>query len=55
LTNALWLVVGLGGIGVVIALMASWFRRTQTADLGTVSDQWIAEQRLGAASDRQAG
>lgn len=46
--NSAWIVVGLGiGIaGLVLICIATWFRRGTEPDLGTVSTQWIAEQRL---------
>jgi hypothetical protein len=49
--NAVWIVVGLGAIGAVIALVASWQRGGPHADLGTVSSQWISEHRLGQNQD----
>jgi hypothetical protein len=42
----LWVVVGLGVAGAVMAVVGSWRRRGGQADLGVVSSQWIAEQRL---------
>lgn len=51
--NAVWILVGLGVIGGVIAFVASW-QRTDSgphADLGTVSSQWISEHRLGSNQD----
>ena len=44
--TVLWIVVGLGVAGVAIALFGSWRRRVGHTDLGVVSSQWIAEQRL---------
>ena len=29
----------------------SWFRRGEAVDLGTVSHQWIAEQKFGPSGD----
>lgn len=51
--NTVWIVVGLGIAGGFIALIASWHRRGQQAELGSVSHQWLAEQRLGQAHDPQ--
>ena len=42
----LWVAVGLGVVGVVIALVMSWQRRDPRVDLGAVSNQWISEHRL---------
>jgi hypothetical protein len=36
-----------------VAFAASWYRRNQRADLGTLSHQWMAEQRLGAGHRSQ--
>ena len=46
--NTVWIVVGLGVAGaIIIALITLWHRRDQQSDLGSVSNQWVAEQRLG--------
>jgi hypothetical protein len=49
--SALWIVIGLGVVGGVIALVASRQRGGPHADLGTVSSQWISEHRLGQNQD----
>ena len=49
--SAIWIVVGLGVAGVVIALVASLKGGGPHADLGTVSSQWISEHRLGSNQD----
>jgi hypothetical protein len=49
--NTIWVVVGLGIVGAIIALVTSWRRTDSQADLGAVSHHWIAEQRLGPGSD----
>jgi hypothetical protein len=43
--NTLWIV---GGIGVIAAVMAivRWYGRGRETDLGFVSQQWVAENRL---------
>ena len=42
-------IVGIGlllGVGVMaVILLRSWRRRVEMAELGTVSEQWLAEQR----------
>jgi hypothetical protein len=48
---AVLIVLGLAVIGAVAALIATWTRRNQPADLGVVSRQWVAEQRLGQGPD----
>jgi hypothetical protein len=49
--NAVWVVIALGVVGAVVALVASWRRGEQPADLGAVSHQWISEHRLGSNED----
>jgi hypothetical protein len=51
LVSTVWVVVGLGAVGAVIALVTSWQRGGPHADLGTVSSQWISEHRLGRNQD----
>jgi hypothetical protein len=46
-----WIIAGLGGAAVVWALLSSWRRRRHDGDMGTLSDQWMAEQRLRKDSD----
>jgi hypothetical protein len=45
--NAIWVVVGLGLVGGIVALISMWQRGEQGADMGAVSNQWISEHRLG--------
>ena len=45
--NAGWIALGIGIAVAVAALAKAWVRRYQGVDLGTVSDQWMAQQRLG--------
>lgn len=52
LVTASWIVVGLGVAVVVFVLAATWRRRNQEPDLGSVSHQWIAEQRMGQSHER---
>ena len=35
----------------LILAATSWLRRHEPVDLGTVSHQWIAEQKFGPGSD----
>lgn len=49
--SMVWLVVAVGIAAGVIALVSSWRRGDQPADLGAVSHQWIAEHRLGSGQD----
>ncbi len=43
--NVVWMVVGLGVVGVVLALLR-WRGSGREADLGSVSQQWVAENRM---------
>jgi hypothetical protein len=43
--NAGWIALGMGSAVAVFLVAASWLRRDRDADLGSVSHQWIAEQR----------
>jgi len=49
--NMIWVIVGLGIVGAIVALATSWRRFDSHADLGAVSHHWIAEQRMGPGSD----
>jgi hypothetical protein len=49
--SAVWLAMGVGVIGLAAAILMFARRHHQPADLGSVSDRWIAEQRAGKTSD----
>jgi hypothetical protein len=49
--NALWVIGAIGLVAAVIAIVTSWRRAEHLDDLGAVSNQWIAEHRLGAGQD----
>lgn len=49
--NTGWIVVAVGVAVAIVMLATSWLRRHQNVDLGSVSNQWIAEQRLGQGND----
>ena len=51
--NTVWIVVGLGVAGAIIIALTLWHRRDQQSDLGSVSNQWVAEQRLGKTQEPQ--
>jgi hypothetical protein len=51
--NAGLIVTAIGVVGAVVILAMPRLRRHQAVDLGTVSDQWIAEQRFGQGNDPQ--
>jgi hypothetical protein len=51
--NAAWIVLGVAIAIAVLTLAASWRRRAQDDDLGSVSHHWIAEQRMGQGHDPQ--
>jgi hypothetical protein len=50
--SAGWIALGIGVALVIVMLATSWLRRRQDSDLGTVSHQWIAEQRFGQGHNR---
>jgi hypothetical protein len=52
LVNAAWILLAIGITGAVTMLATSWLRRDQYDGLGTVSQDWIAEQRLGQGQNR---
>ena len=43
------LLVGAGAMAIII--WTSWRRRVEMAELGTVSEQWLAEQRANDRND----
>ena len=43
--SALWIGV-LVAVAITVYLVRSWRRRLEMADHGTVSEQWLAEQRV---------
>ena len=48
--SAVWVVVGLGLAAGIVAFVSAW-QRNERADMGAVSNQWIAEHRMGSGSD----
>lgn len=46
-----WVLIGLAIAAAVVALIASWRKSDRPPDLGTVSNQWISEHRLGSGQD----
>jgi hypothetical protein len=51
--NGTWVLLGLGVLGVVAATIGWLQGRSQQADMGSVSHQWIAEHRLSQTQDSQ--
>jgi len=49
--NTVLVITGVGIAAAVVALVTSWSRGGDAADLGAVSNQWIAEHRLGSGQD----
>jgi len=45
------IVIGIGVAVAMVMLTTSLRRRDQALDLGSVSHQWIAEQRMGEGHD----
>jgi len=50
--TSLFLIVGVGAAAVLVALLLRRGGRDTSPDLGTVSTNWLAEQRLGPGRDR---
>jgi uncharacterized iron-regulated membrane protein len=48
-----WMIVGLAGLGAIVAAVTSWRRHDPKTDLGSVSNQWVSERRLGQNQDTQ--
>jgi hypothetical protein len=53
IVNAAWIVLGIGVAVAMLILTTSWRRRDHERDLGSVSHQWMAEQRMGQRHDSQ--
>jgi hypothetical protein len=51
--NPNWIILAVGVAGAVVMPATSRLRRDRVVDLGTVSHQWMAEQRLGRGNDPQ--
>lgn len=49
--NTMLVITGVGIAAAVVAVVTSWSRGGHTTDLGAVSNQWIAEHRLGSGQD----
>jgi hypothetical protein len=43
--NLVWMLVGCGGVGAILAIVR-WRSSSRPVDLGFVSQQWVAENRL---------
>jgi hypothetical protein len=48
----MWALVGVGVVGLVAVVLVVMTRLGVRADLGSVSDQWIAEHRLSQDTQR---
>jgi hypothetical protein len=46
-----WIIIGVGAVACAAIVVASWRRRQYVSDLGSVSSQWMAEQRMSAQHD----
>jgi hypothetical protein len=51
--KTIWVVIGLGLVVAVAALLASWRRGSDAADMGAVSHQWLIEHRHGPGESRR--
>jgi hypothetical protein len=50
---AMWIAIGVGVIGMAIALLTFIRPQSRAVDLGSVSEQWMAQHRAGPAADLQ--
>jgi len=48
--NTVWVMVGFGVFAAVVAIVR-WYGRGRPTDLGFVSQQWVAENRLSQQHD----
>jgi hypothetical protein len=46
-----WLVIAVGVAVIGFLLMVAWRRRGDRQEMGSISDRWLAEQRLGRRQD----
>jgi hypothetical protein len=44
--SAVWIGLAAAAVGVVIVLLGGWKRDPAAHDLGTISDQWMAQHRV---------
>ena len=51
--NEAWILLGMAVAAGGVVLATTWLRRGERVDLGSVSHQWIAEQRTGQGYDSQ--
>jgi len=51
--NEAWILLGMAVAAAIVVLATTWFRRGEHVDLGSVSHQWIAEQRAAQGYDSQ--
>jgi hypothetical protein len=49
--NPNWIVLAVFVAGAIVMFATSRLRRRQVVDLGSLSDQWMAEQRFGQQAD----
>jgi hypothetical protein len=47
MSSAAWIAIGVGAVGVAMALFILTRPRIGGADLGSVSEHWIADHRVG--------
>ena len=51
--TVIWIGLLLGAGAVAVISLTSWRRRVEMAELGTVSEQWLAERRANDRHDSQ--
>jgi hypothetical protein len=50
-STAVWIAIGVGAIGVAMAILMFIRPQTRAVDLGSVSEQWVAQHRTGPMHD----
>ena len=51
--TVVWIGLLLGAGAMAVIIFMSWRRRVEMAERGTVSDQWLAEQRANDRHDSE--
>jgi hypothetical protein len=53
MSTTAWLTIGAGVVGVVMALLLFKRSSSGSVDVGSVSEQWMAQHRAGRGDDPQ--
>jgi hypothetical protein len=49
--NLVWVALAIAALGAIVKRVARWRARGSQSNLGSVSDQWVAEHRLANNND----